>query len=108
MKTSHYPHRSRSPGRSLERHKQSPKKSHGEGRPRGNFQQSVDKYLTLARDAAAAGDPVSAENFYQYADHYYRLVCESRPAHVAPPSVPSDVVEEGTPAERPPLERIEV
>ena len=53
--------------------------SSNEGKIRGNPQQSVEKYLTLARDATALGDPISAENYYQYADHYYRLVVASRP-----------------------------
>jgi hypothetical protein len=41
---------------------------------RGNAQQVVDKYQTLAREAATAGDPVMAENYYQHAEHYYRLM----------------------------------
>ena len=44
------------------------------GRGRGNAQQLMDKYLALARDAASQGDRVSAENYYQHADHYYRVV----------------------------------
>lgn len=40
---------------------------------RGNAQQVVEKYLALAREAATAGDPVMAENYYQHAEHYYRL-----------------------------------
>ena len=44
------------------------------GRNRGNAQQLMDKYLTLARDAASQGDRIAAENFFQHADHYYRVV----------------------------------
>lgn len=44
------------------------------GRNRGNAQQLMDKYLALARDAASQGDRVAAENYYQHADHYYRVV----------------------------------
>ncbi len=44
------------------------------GRNRGNAQQLMDKYLALARDAASQGDRVTAENYYQHADHYYRVV----------------------------------
>lgn len=40
---------------------------------RGNAQQVVEKYLQLARDASTAGDPVAAENYFQHAEHYYRL-----------------------------------
>lgn len=28
----------------------------------------------LGRDAFSAGDPITAESFYQHAEHYYRLV----------------------------------
>ncbi len=44
------------------------------GRNRGNAQQLMDKYLTLARDAASQGDRIAAENYFQHADHYYRVV----------------------------------
>ncbi len=40
---------------------------------RGNAQQVVEKYLQLARDATLAGNPVMAENYYQHAEHYYRI-----------------------------------
>jgi hypothetical protein len=43
-------------------------------RMRGNAQQLLDKYLAMARDAFSAGDRVLAENYYQHADHYYRVV----------------------------------
>lgn len=34
----------------------------------------MEKYLTLARDASASGDRIAAENFYQHAEHYYRIL----------------------------------
>lgn len=43
-------------------------------RVRGNAPQLLDKYLALARDASTVGDRVLAENYFQHADHYYRLV----------------------------------
>jgi hypothetical protein len=43
-------------------------------RPRGNAQQLMEKYLALARDATSAGDRVLAENYFQHADHYYRVL----------------------------------
>jgi hypothetical protein len=43
-------------------------------RIRGNAYQVLEKYLALARDAQAAGDRIAAENFYQHAEHYYRLI----------------------------------
>lgn len=45
---------------------------------RGNAQQVVEKYLALAREAATAGDPVMAENYYQHAEHYYRIQAGDR------------------------------
>ncbi len=55
-----------------------------EVRVRGNAWQVHERYLALARDAAAAGDRIAAENFFQHADHYYRMVHlngEGRPQH---------------------------
>ncbi len=74
-------------GRSSERHRQHQKQSNdfGESKMRGNPQHSVEKYLTLARDAASLGDPVTAENYYQYADHYYRLALANRISRYVPP-----------------------
>ncbi len=69
-------------GRSSERHRQAQRHSYNETKEtkvRGNPQQFVEKYLTLARDAASSGDPISAENYYQYADHYYRMAMANRP-----------------------------
>lgn len=41
---------------------------------RGNANQICEKYLSLARDAATAGDRIMAENYFQHAEHYYRVV----------------------------------
>ena len=40
---------------------------------RGSASQVFDKYLALARDASSAGDRVAAENFFQHAEHYFRI-----------------------------------
>jgi Domain of unknown function (DUF4167) len=45
-----------------------------DGKIRGTAQQVFDRYLALARDAYSAGDPITAESFYQHAEHYYRLL----------------------------------
>ena len=45
-----------------------------EGRIRGNAHQVYEKYIGLARDATSAGDRIAAETYYQYAEHYYRIV----------------------------------
>ncbi len=41
---------------------------------RGTAQQVLEKYLALAQDASSAGDRVAAEAYFQYADHYYRVI----------------------------------
>ncbi len=48
-----------------------------EGRVRGNANQVYEKYINLARDATSAGDRILAESFYQFAEHYYRIVNDS-------------------------------
>jgi hypothetical protein len=49
-----------------------------DNRQRGNAAQLLEKYKSLARDAQLAGDRVQTEYFLQYADHYYRVLGESR------------------------------
>ncbi len=46
---------------------------------RGTAQQVLEKYLALARDASSAGDRISAENFFQHAEHYYRILNTENP-----------------------------
>ena len=41
---------------------------------RGTVSQLWDKYQTLARDAITSGNRVSAENYFQHAEHYLRLM----------------------------------
>ena len=43
-------------------------------RVRGNAWQVYEKYQALARDAQSAGDRVSAENYLQHAEHYFRII----------------------------------
>lgn len=43
-------------------------------RIRGNASQVHEKYMSLARDAMNAGERILAENFFQHAEHYYRVV----------------------------------
>lgn len=45
-----------------------------DGKIRGTAQQVLERYLALGRDAYSAGDPITAEGFYQHAEHYYRLL----------------------------------
>src|SRR6266478_6390921 len=41
---------------------------------RGNAYQVFERYVAMAREAQASGDRVAAENFYQHAEHYFRLM----------------------------------
>lgn len=60
--------------------------NHGGGnRPRKNYGAMREKYLAQARDALASGDRVLAENYFQHADHCFRMIAEenaSRPQRV--------------------------
>ncbi len=48
-----------------------------EGKVRGTANQVYEKYLALARDASSSGDRVMAENFFQHAEHYFRIMLAS-------------------------------
>ena len=41
---------------------------------RGNAYQVFERYVALAREAQAGGDRVAAENLYQHAEHYFRIM----------------------------------
>jgi hypothetical protein len=45
---------------------------------RGTPSHIAEKYLQLARDAQSSGDPVAAENYYQHAEHYFRLIAAAQ------------------------------
>jgi hypothetical protein len=45
---------------------------------RGTPSHIAEKYLQLARDAQTSGDPVAAENYYQHAEHYFRLIAAAQ------------------------------
>lgn len=49
-----------------------------DNRQRGNAAQLLEKYKGLARDAQMQGDRVLTETYHQYADHYFRVLAESR------------------------------
>ena len=46
---------------------------------RGTPAHIAEKYMSLARDAQSAGDPVRAENYLQHAEHYYRVMAATMP-----------------------------
>ena len=45
---------------------------------RGNPSHIAEKYVQLARDAQSSGDPIAAENYYQHAEHYFRLIAAAQ------------------------------
>ena len=45
-------------------------------RSKGNITQQYNKYLKLAKDTFSSGDRIQAEYYYQFTDHYYRLMME--------------------------------
>ncbi|MCF3946489.1 DUF4167 domain-containing protein [Acidiphilium sp. AL] len=45
-----------------------------EQRVRGTAQQLFDKYQQMGRDASSGGDRVLAESYFQYAEHYFRII----------------------------------
>ena len=45
-------------------------------RNRGNVSQQYNKYLKLAKEASRSGDRIQSEYYYQFTDHYYRIMVE--------------------------------
>lgn len=69
---------------------------------RGNAYQVFERYVALAREAAASGDRIAAENLYQHAEHYFRVMNASGDpfSHGQPrPMTPADteMVADGDP-----------
>src|SRR4051794_29868530 len=49
-----------------------------DNRQRGNAAQLLEKKKSMARDAQLSGDRVQTEYYLQFADHYFRVLGESR------------------------------
>ncbi len=49
-----------------------------DNRARGNAPQMLDKYKKLAQDAQHHDDPVQAEYYLQFADHYFRVIADNK------------------------------
>jgi hypothetical protein len=41
-------------------------------------QRNYERYLALAQEEARSGNVVGAENYYQHAEHYFRLMSRNR------------------------------
>ena len=61
-------------GRSNPRRNGFSRHSNFENKPKGNVSKILERYLSLARDANSNGDKIKAEGFYQYAEHYQRVI----------------------------------
>src|SRR5713101_1425404 len=48
---------------------------------RGDPYQIFERYVALAREASTSGDPVAAENLYQHAEHYFRIMNAASDGH---------------------------
>jgi hypothetical protein len=79
-------------------HRQQTFDSNGPGlKIRGNAYQVFERYVAMAREATVAGDRVAAENLYQHAEHYYRVMNANgeNPASAANrPTTPADTEQE--------------
>jgi hypothetical protein len=61
---------------------------------RGSAHQIFERYLALAREATASDDRIAAENFYQHAEHYFRINNARREGNqqgTPRPTTPADV-----------------
>ena len=45
-------------------------------RNRGTVSQQYNKYLKFAKEASRSGDRIQSEYYYQFTDHYYRIMVE--------------------------------
>jgi hypothetical protein len=60
---------------------------------RGNAYQVFERYVALAREAATSGDRIAAENLYQHAEHYFRIMNadgQGNPLAAPRPMTPAD------------------
>jgi Domain of unknown function (DUF4167) len=51
-----------------------PNSTHRQLRGSQSAQRSYERYLALAQEEARSGNVVGAENYYQHAEHYFRLM----------------------------------
>jgi hypothetical protein len=76
--------------------------THGpSGRIQGSAFQIYQRYLTLAQEAERTDDRIAAENYYQHAEHYFRVTNEMQSGNSAgrSPRIDQDTVHPGFVAE---------
>lgn len=78
--------RQRSRGRSNKPGMQNPNRAYESAGPdikvRGSAQTIMEKYQQLGRDCMSSGDRILAENYFQHAEHYLRLIKAIQPNFV--------------------------
>lgn len=90
--TSNRRHRNRNNGRRNNQPRTQVYDSNGpDVRIRGTAHQVAEKYLALAKDATSAGDRIVAENYYQHAEHYIRIINENNGKFDANKNLDGDV-----------------
>jgi hypothetical protein len=68
-------HHNRGPGGPRPPHRSQTFDSNGPSvKIRGNAYQVFERYIAMAREAQTSGDRIAAENLYQHAEHYYRIM----------------------------------
>ena len=63
-------------GGSFSRRSHRPTSAPSQANAFGNAKKSYQRYISLAHAAASTGDAIEAENLYQHAEHYFRLMTE--------------------------------
>src|SRR6202035_1024505 len=68
---------------------------------RGNAYQVFERYVAMAREAATSGDRIAAENLYQHAEHYFRVMNADGQGAGGPPRpmTPADTEMSGSDSE---------
>jgi hypothetical protein len=70
---------SRPPARYADRSKRGPSNSsRPEPKNSHSAQRNYERYLTLAQAEAQNGNAIGAENYYQYAEHYFRMMSSNK------------------------------
>ena len=49
---------------------------------RGHITRTLEKYMNMAQDANSNGDRIVAENYFQYAEHYQRLLNDDNKSNI--------------------------
>ncbi len=61
---------------------------------RGTASQIAEKYVNLARDSQSSGDIITAENYLQHAEHYFRIIASAQ-SHFSHPNAPQPKLNAG-------------